>query len=37
MVGNIMTGLFAQHSVAAFDGFTDIPGGWLDHHYSAYH
>lgn len=33
MVGNIMTGLFAQASVAAFDGFSVIPGGWFDHNY----
>ncbi|THU94554.1 ammonium transporter [Dendrothele bispora CBS 962.96] len=33
MVGNILTALFAQASVAHFDGFTVIPGGWLDHHY----
>jgi len=32
MVGNLLTGLFAQASVAAFDG-TVIAGGWLDHHY----
>jgi Amt family ammonium transporter len=33
MVGNLMTGLFAQASVAGFDGITEIPGGWIDHHY----
>ena len=33
LIGNILTGLFAQSSVAAFDGITSIPGGWLDHHY----
>ncbi|WVQ79914.1 hypothetical protein IAT38_002015 [Cryptococcus sp. DSM 104549] len=33
MVGNIMTGLFAQASVAGFDGITEIPGGWFDHNY----
>ncbi|KAF6759403.1 ammonium transporter [Ephemerocybe angulata] len=33
IVGNLLTALFAQHSVAGFDGFTDIPGGWLDHNY----
>jgi Amt family ammonium transporter len=33
IVGNILTGLFAQASVAAADGFTVIPGGWLDHNY----
>lgn len=32
MVGCLMTGLFAQASVAGLDG-TEIPGGWLDHHY----
>ncbi|KAJ4486117.1 ammonium transporter [Lentinula aciculospora] len=33
VVGNVLTGLFAQASVAGFDGITDIPGGWLDHNY----
>lgn len=33
VVGNVLTGLFAQASVAHFDALTDIPGGWLDHHY----
>ncbi|KAA1473590.1 ammonium transporter [Dentipellis sp. KUC8613] len=33
IVGNILTGLFAQSSVAGFDGIAEIPGGWLDHHY----
>ncbi|KAK0219906.1 ammonium transporter [Armillaria fumosa] len=33
IVGNILTGLFAQASVAGFDGITVIPGGWIDHHY----
>jgi Amt family ammonium transporter len=33
MVGNVLTGLFAQRSVAAYDAITVIPGGWLDHHY----
>jgi len=33
IVGNILTGLFAQASVAHFDGVTIIPGGWLDHHW----
>ena len=28
-----MTGLFAQASVAGADGFTVIPGGWLDRNY----
>ncbi|KAH9939174.1 ammonium transporter [Amylocystis lapponica] len=33
VVGNILTGLFAQASVAGFDAITVIPGGWLDHNY----
>jgi ammonium transporter, Amt family len=33
IVGNLLTGLFAQSSVAGFDGITVIPGGWIDHHY----
>jgi len=33
VVGNLLTALFAQSSVAGFDGITQIPGGWLDHHY----
>ncbi|KAK0437450.1 ammonium transporter [Desarmillaria tabescens] len=33
IVGNILTGLFAQASVAGFDGITVINGGWIDHHY----
>jgi len=33
IVGNLLTALFAQKSVAGFDGFTVIPGGWLDRHY----
>ncbi|KAH7921871.1 ammonium transporter [Leucogyrophana mollusca] len=33
VVGNILTGLFAQASVAGADGITTIPGGWLDHNY----
>ena len=33
VVGNVLTGLFAQASVAGFDAIADIPGGWLDHHY----
>ncbi|KIJ11108.1 ammonia channel transporter family protein [Paxillus involutus ATCC 200175] len=32
IVGNVLTGLFAQASIAANDG-TVIPGGWLDHNY----
>ena len=33
IVGNVLTGLFAQASVAGFDGITVINGGWLDHNY----
>ncbi|OCH88521.1 ammonium transporter [Obba rivulosa] len=33
IVGNVLTGLFAQKSVADFDHITTIGGGWLDHHY----
>ncbi|KAH7882865.1 ammonium transporter AmtB-like domain-containing protein [Phlebopus sp. FC_14] len=33
IVGNILTGLFAQSSIAGADGITMIPGGWLDHNY----
>ncbi|KAF3906915.1 hypothetical protein AA313_de0202886 [Arthrobotrys entomopaga] len=31
--GNVMTGLFAADYVAALDGLTEIPGGWLNHNY----
>lgn len=33
VVGNVLTGLFAQASVAGADGSTIIPGGWLDHNW----
>ncbi|TEB33117.1 ammonium transporter [Coprinellus micaceus] len=33
IVGNLLTGLFAQASVAGFDGFSEIPGGWLDRNF----
>ncbi|KAG0326262.1 hypothetical protein BGZ99_009798 [Dissophora globulifera] len=33
IVGNILTGVFAQSWVAALDGVTSIPGGWLDGHW----
>lgn len=32
-VGNVATALFAQSSVAQFDGATVIAGGWFDHHW----
>ncbi|KAN0086300.1 Ammonium transporter AmtB-like domain containing protein [Tylopilus felleus] len=33
IVGNLLTGLFAQTSIAGADGSAPIPGGWLDHNY----
>ncbi|TFK69361.1 hypothetical protein BDN72DRAFT_796630, partial [Pluteus cervinus] len=33
VVGNVLTGLFTQHSVAAYDAIADIPGGWLNRHF----
>ncbi|WWD02917.1 hypothetical protein V865_000960 [Kwoniella europaea PYCC6329] len=33
VVGVLMTGLFAQSSVAANDGFSEIDGGWIDHNW----
>ncbi|EJD44682.1 ammonium transporter [Auricularia subglabra TFB-10046 SS5] len=33
VIGNLMTGLFAQKRIAFYDGITEIDGGWLDHHY----
>ncbi|RDX43176.1 hypothetical protein OH76DRAFT_1488067 [Lentinus brumalis] len=33
VIGNVLTVLFAQASVAGFDGVTRLPGGWLDQHY----
>jgi len=33
IAGNLLTGIFAQASVAGFDGTTVIKGGWLDQHY----
>jgi Amt family ammonium transporter len=33
IVGNLLTGLFAQSSIASFDGSAPILGGWLDHNY----
>lgn len=33
IAGNLMTGLFAQQSIAGLDGFSVINGGWLDHNY----
>jgi len=33
IVGNLLTGIFAQSWVAALDGVTVIKGGWLDGHW----
>ncbi|KAF9390495.1 hypothetical protein CPB97_009087 [Podila verticillata] len=33
IVGNLLTGIFAQKWVAALDGTTVIKGGWLDGHW----
>lgn len=33
VVGLLLTGIFAQKSVANNDGFLEIPGGWLDGHF----
>ncbi|KAK6543424.1 hypothetical protein TWF694_000171 [Orbilia ellipsospora] len=31
--GNVMTGLFAADYVAALDGLTVLPGGWINHNW----
>ncbi|KAF9920277.1 hypothetical protein FBU30_009917 [Linnemannia zychae] len=36
IVGNLLTGIFAQSWVAALDGATVIPGGWLDGHWMQF-
>lgn len=33
LIGGIMTGLLAEARVAAFDGATEIDGGWWDRHW----
>ncbi|KAI1174411.1 ammonium transporter [Nemania sp. FL0916] len=33
IIGNLLTGLFAASWIAHLDGFSVIPGGWLDHNY----
>ena len=33
MAGNILTAFFAADYIAHLDGFTEIPGGWLNHNY----
>ncbi|KAI9805793.1 MAG: ammonium transporter Amt1 [Sarcosagium campestre] len=30
IVGNLLTGLFAANYIAALDGFSEIPGGWVN-------
>ncbi|KAJ6484038.1 ammonium transporter AmtB-like domain-containing protein [Mycena sanguinolenta] len=33
MTGNILTGLFAADYITALDGYSSIPGGWINGHY----
>ncbi|TRX93248.1 hypothetical protein FHL15_005827 [Xylaria flabelliformis] len=33
IIGNLLTGLFAADYIAALDGFSVIPGGWINHNY----
>ncbi|EEB93901.1 hypothetical protein MPER_07379 [Moniliophthora perniciosa FA553] len=33
IVGNILTGLFAEKGIAALDGLAAIDGGWLDRNF----
>jgi len=33
IVGNLMTGLFADKNVASLDGFSVINGGWINHNW----
>jgi Amt family ammonium transporter len=33
LVGNILTAFFAADYIAFLDGFTVIPGGWVNHHW----
>ncbi|ANB11904.1 ammonium permease MEP2 [Sugiyamaella lignohabitans] len=33
LMGSILTGFFAADYIAALDGATQIPGGWLNHNY----
>lgn len=34
LIGNILTAFFAVDYIAHLDGFTIIPGGWLNHHWA---
>nr|AGO45862.1 ammonium transporter 3 [Geosiphon pyriformis] len=33
ILGNLLTGIFAQKSIAFYDNHERIKGGWLDHHW----
>ncbi|CAJ2510361.1 Uu.00g050640.m01.CDS01 [Anthostomella pinea] len=33
VIGNVLTGIFAADYIAALDGSTVIPGGWINHNY----
>ncbi|KAJ6480481.1 ammonium transporter AmtB-like domain-containing protein [Mycena vitilis] len=33
LTGNILTGLFAADYITALDGYSSIPGGWINGHY----
>ncbi|KAI1157955.1 ammonium transporter [Nemania serpens] len=33
IIGNLLTGLFAADYIVALDGFSTIPGGWVNHNY----
>ena len=33
LVGDLLTGFFAADYIAHLDGFTEIPGGWLNQHW----
>ena len=33
LVGDLLTGLFAADYIARLDGFTEIPGGWINQHW----
>lgn len=33
IMGSILTGLFASPNIAGLDGVTEIPGGWIFHHW----
>jgi Amt family ammonium transporter len=33
LVGDLLTGLFAADYIAHLDGFSEIDGGWLNHHW----